>query len=84
MYSARILGDATGEMGGFANVTIPNGDAYHTSSWYGDYGYFVTATGPWFVRGGYWSHGSIAGVFTFSTHPGGGSVGYSFRVILVS
>ena len=83
MYNARILGDATGEMGGFANVTIPNGDDYPTSSWYGDYGCFSIATVPWLVRGGYRSSGSVAGVFAFGASAGGVAMSNSFRVVLV-
>ena len=82
MYNARILGDATGEMGGFANVTAPNGTAYHTSSWYGDYGYYPTAEYPWFGRGGDWFYGSLAGIFLFSDSTGDLSTFRSFRVVL--
>jgi len=46
VYTGRILGDATGEMGPFFDVTAPKGVAYHSSSWYNDYGIFTIAAYP--------------------------------------
>jgi len=81
VYTGRILGDATGEMGPFFKVTAPNGTAYHNSGWYNDYGYFPTVAGPWFRRGGAWNDGSTSGIFTFY-YNAGGNTGISFRVVL--
>ncbi len=76
-YNNRILGDATGEMGPFAD-----GDVYH-SSWYSDRSYFVNASYPWFSRGGGYSHNSRAGIFFFSYgHGAAASNILSFRVTL--
>ena len=52
------------------------------SNWYGDSADFVGPDVPWFLRGGYFSGGSFAGVFTFN-----GSYGYAdsysgFRAVL--
>jgi len=82
VYTGRILGDATGEMGPFFNVTAPNGTAYHNSSWYNDYGNFLISADPWFIRGGRWTYGSMAGVFTFNYYTGAVSTYYSFRIVL--
>ena len=39
-----------------------------TAGWYNDAPWFVTASSPWFNRGGHWSHTTYAGVFcSFST-----------------
>ena len=51
-----------------------------TSSWYGDYAGFVSATTPWFVRGGDYSNGVSAGVFRFSGTNGIAGV-YGFRAV---
>ena len=37
-----------------------------TKNWYSDFADFVSAGGPWFVRGGYYRDSTIAGVFFFS------------------
>ena len=50
-----------------------------TSSWYGDSAYFVSASLPWFTRGGYYSDGSTAGVFGFNSDLGGASSSLGFR-----
>jgi len=82
LYSNRILGDATGEMGPYGNVTDPDGGARHRTSWYGDYAYFVTAASPWFYRGGDWYFGVGAGAFAFNNHTGGVNNSLSFRIVL--
>jgi len=82
LYSNRILGDATGEMGPYGNVTDPDGSARHRTSWYGDYAYFVTAASPWFYRGGDWYFGVGAGAFAFNNHTGGVNNSLSFRIVL--
>ena len=82
LYSNRILGDATGEMGPYGNVTDPDGIAKPRTSWYGDYAYFVTAAYPWFGRGGSWYVGDGAGSFLFNLDTGGVGTFISFRVVL--
>ena len=82
VYTSRILGDATGEMGPFQNFTDPDGYVRPRASWYGDYGYFVDYDAVWFGRGGSWRDGIAAGVFDFSRSPGDASNLISFRVVL--
>ena len=55
-----------------------------TTSWYSDSSYFPNANSPFFVRGGYYVGGSVAGVFFFSSNNGDGSSNYSFRPVLVA
>ena len=64
--SASHLGDATGE----------------TAGWYSDFAVFVVSSNPWFDRGGYYSSGDNAGVFSFSFLTGEGDAVYGFRVAL--
>ena len=53
-----------------------------TSSWYGDYSYFVDANYPWFIRGGCYRDGFAAGAFYFSNAPGGAVSYDGFRSVL--
>ena len=47
-----------------------------TAGWYNDYPWFVSASNPWFFRGGYWSDTTLAGVF-YSVNTGGNASGSS-------
>jgi nitrate reductase beta subunit len=60
------------------------GDATkETVGWYGDYTGFVSAGGPWFIRGGSYSSGAgAAGAWYFNSHSGGVDGNASFRVVL--
>ena len=52
------LGDATKEtLATFGNTS---------GGWYSDYARFPNSGNPWFYRGGHYSHGTPAGVFSFS------------------
>ena len=55
-----------------------------TTSWYGDYSNFPDTSAPFFVRGGYYSNGSRAGVFYFNDSSGNSRSSYSFRPVLVA
>ena len=55
-----------------------------STSWDGDYSYFVTESYPVFTRGGHASGWDAAGVFAFYRNNGGSSASYSFRPCLVS
>ena len=55
-----------------------------TAQWNGNYMYFVTSSYPWFYRGGYYSNGSNAGLFSTNDLDGYGYYGGAFRVALVS
>ena len=81
-YNNRILGDATGEMGPFSKETDPDGSSRVKSSWYKNYSPFLASPAPWFIRSGYYAHGTNAGCFTFSNSGGGISDGSGFRIVL--
>ena len=52
----------------------------YTNSWYSDYSYMPYSSIPWFRRGGYYSSGSSAGVFDFSSYDGDAISTYGWRV----
>ena len=85
-YSNRILGDATGEMGPFYyyyDKDYNNGTQHYHNVWYADHSIFVASTGyPWFIRGGYYGDGILAGQFRFDHHTGVESNYVSFRIVL--
>ena len=51
-------------------------------SWNQDYSYFPYTVNPFFLCGGYYNSGTGAGPFYFSGYNGGGSINFSFRVVL--
>ena len=70
-----VYGDAV-----YETSTSGNG----TTSWYSDYSYFPSTSGPFFIRGGGYNNGSYAGVFCFSNNSGSGHSYISFRPVLVA
>ena len=83
-YSRGYLGDATKEMGSFAQSTIDtDATSRYESSWYHDYAHFAYAGFPWVIRSGNWSSGAGAGIFTFTGSTGSAS-DYAFRVIMAT
>ena len=53
-----------------------------STSWCGDYSYFPYTSDLFFLRGGYYSATSIAGVFNFSCSNGGANSNCTFRLVL--
>ena len=77
-YSANagVYGDAVYE-------TSANGNTIN-GSWYGDYSNFPDTSFPFFIRGGFYSDGSGAGVFYFDRDTGNAPSSVSFRPVLVA
>ena len=76
-YQRRILGDATGEMGPFANVYGPQ-----IGSWYSGEAFMSGGISSFLARGHAY-HGSIgASVFAFVSSLGGAGNNTSFRIVL--
>ncbi len=73
-YNRARLGDATGEV-----VLV----ASSASGWYSDSAYFASSSSSWFLRGGYCSQTTNAGVFYFSRNTGGAVNSFSTRAALV-
>ncbi len=80
-YNKGILGDATKEMGPFQSMGYGSQTRY-ISSWYDDESWFVNYVTPWFIRGGYYSHGTDAGVFDFRYELGRANNAIGFRLAL--
>ena len=80
-YNRRILGDATGEMGPFTDRAYGS-PVRQVGSWHDDEAWFVNSWEPWFNRGGMFSMGHGAGVFTFVHDSGSANSHGSFRVVL--
>lgn len=81
-FSRRKVGDGTGEMGPFKNVIYANNLSRYISSWYDTKAYFVSATAPWFYRGGAYANGTESGIFTFESSTGISGIWGSFRIVL--
>ena len=67
--------------GGHANyeTTFVQSVSTVTQSWGSDNSIFVYSTSPWFLRGGYSSAGSDAGLFVSSYYTGVANMRYGFR-----
>jgi hypothetical protein len=77
-YNRRILGDATGEMGPFAESSFPK------SSWHSDYAHFANSTCSWFLRGGKVDSTIGAGQFAFSYDVGTAYAVAGSRLVLAA
>ena len=77
-YSAN-----SGKYGDAVYETSTNGNSSN-SSWYGDYSNFPSTSAPFFLRGGYYSDSTGAGVFAFNDNGGNSYSIRSFRPVLVA
>ena len=80
-FQKRILGDATGEMGPFLDITNTQ-DRRVPGSWYNDHSSFATATLPTFFYGNSWAQGHYTGMFAFGSNDGRNARYISFRLVL--
>ncbi len=83
-WSRRILGDATGEMGPFI---AGNNNSRYISKWYLDDAHFPynnskNDTYNWFLRGGDYSAGVNAGIFSFIGFYDFNDENATFRIVL--
>ena len=72
--------------GGQALYEVNNGNSTGANNWNGNYSYPVDASQScyWFLRGGLYNNGSIAGLFTSNSNNGGSYDGSdAFRVALI-
>lgn len=81
-YNNRILGDGTGEMGPFYYYADKGGNKKYHNNWYGDLSNFVGSTNNWFLRGGLYSYGVLAGQFNFADITGANYPDGGFRLVL--
>jgi hypothetical protein len=80
-YDIRILGDATGEMGPFAQTNY-NGNIREVGSWYGDEALLIWLGSPWVLRSGGVADGTGYGIFTFLSRSGQAYDYATFRIVL--
>ena len=81
-YNTDYENHGRGKLGDATKETLSTFGSY-TGGWYSDYAGFVSSSDSWFVRGGYYSNGSYAGVFYFGRHDGG-TVSYGgARAVLI-
>ena len=73
----------SGKYGDAVYETSANGNS-SSSSWYGDYSNFPDTSTPFFLRGGTYVNGTIAGVFYFGNNYGDSYSDNSFRPVLVA
>ena len=81
-YSKRILGDATGEMGPFYYYQDADNKLRPHNGWYADGSYFAFSSSPWFLRGGNYLSGVLAGQFYFDIYTGGAGSDIGLRLVL--
>ncbi len=81
-YNYRILGDATGEMGPFYYYADKDGNNRYHNNWYADISYFVDSSYPWFIRGGAYRDGVLAGQFGFDRYTDDAGDYDGFRLVL--
>ncbi len=55
-----------------------------TKNWYSDSANFVNSSYPWFLRGGYYSQSTSAGVFYFNSTIGNAIRSYSVRLVITN
>ena len=83
VFSNRILGDATGEVGPFVTATYGT-ERRQIGSWYTDEAQFIYKDYPWFRRGGDQISGEGTGLFSFNNRYGSAINWLSFRIVLTN
>ena len=73
--STKLYGDAVYETS--SSVSSP-----YTNSWYSDYSDILNSDTPFFIRGGRYGEGTLAGLFCFDGNLGNGWARGSFRVVV--
>ncbi len=93
VYSSATSSGSDTQSQDYESAKSHYGDAvYETSangedagaSWYSDYSYFPSTSGPIFLRGGSYRHGANAGIFHFTGEDGTSIGETSFRPVLIA
>jgi formylglycine-generating enzyme required for sulfatase activity len=74
-YDSTKYGDAV-----YETSTSTSG----TTSWHGDFSFMINASSPWFICGGNYVDGSMAGAFSFAGSTGGVSSSHSWRSVVLT
>ncbi len=80
MPEAKYYNKYTGTTGIKGDATNTEG----TNGFYGDYQTFVSSSYPWFLRGGDYIHGVVAGVFGFYNGYGGSHASVGSRLVFAA
>ena len=80
-YDTSYTSHARGKLGDATKETLATFGS-NTDGWYSDYAGFPNSSYSWFIRGGFYYHGTSAGVFVFSYNDGHSISGYSARAVL--
>ena len=80
-YDTSNTSHARGKLGDVTKETLTTFGS-NTGGWYSDYAYFPSSSYSWFLRGGFYSNGTHAGVFNFNKGVGGGGSDSSARAVL--
>ena len=80
-YDTSYTSHARGKLGDATKETLATFGS-NTGGWYSDYAGFPNSSYSWFIRGGFYYHGTSAGVFVFSYNDGHSISGYSARAVL--
>ena len=64
------------------DTTPSNGTTKVRSSWYQDYGFTISNSLPWYMRGNDRQHGNSCGIFAFRNDSGGAFLYISYRIVL--
>ncbi len=80
-YNQSYTIQSRGKLGDATKETL-NSFGSTTGGWYSDDASFPYYNSSWFLRGGRYYDGSVAGIFAFSNGYGGSDSGYSTRSVL--
>jgi len=75
-------GNYTANKNTFGDAVYETSSSSGSNSWYSDYSYMPYASNPRFIRGGHYTYGTAAGVFTFHNISGSSNSNHSFRPVL--
>ncbi len=81
IYTKKILGDATGEMGPFQIISYNNKERIF-NSWYNEEGALNQENSPWIERGGEYKDGIGAGIFSLGRDTGRAVSFHTYRLAL--
>ena len=80
-YDTSNTSHVRGKLGDAMKETLTTFGSFN-GGWYSDYAHFPNSSYSWFIRGGYYVHGTNAGAFGFAHSDGGDDSHDSARAVL--
>ena len=80
-YDTSNTSHVRGKLGDATKETLVTFGSFN-GGWYSDYAHFPNSSYSWFIRGGYYVHGTNAGAFGFAHSDGGDDSHDSARAVL--